>query len=83
MNITITINIDWMKVQEKTVELNTIHKVKPSIQYNPINIKRIYYKKSDPQYHRKTYKPLCIKPISKTLISDMIVKQEPLLDLDF
>lgn len=47
------------------------------IQYNPnFNIKRKYYKKGDPEYHRK---PL-IKTVLKSLKSDKTVKQEPLLE---
>lgn len=70
MLITITIEL-----KEKAEKLNTVHKVQPPIQYNPINIKRIYYKKWDPEYHRKP-----TKKALKTLKSDKIVKQEPLLD---
>lgn len=68
----IIINIE---LTEKGVELKTAPIIKHPIQYNPINIKRIYYKKTDPQYHRKP-----IKRALKTLRSDKTVIQEPLLD---
>lgn len=68
----IIINIE---LTEKGVELKTAPIIQHPIQYNPINIKRIYYKKTDPQYHRKP-----IKRASKTLRSDKTVIQEPLLD---
>ena len=60
---------------EKGEDLKTIPINQPPIQYNPINIKRTYLKKTDPQYHRKP-----IKKALKTSIFDKIVKQEPLLD---
>lgn len=56
--------------EEKTIPIN-----QAPIQYNEIPIKRIYYNKTDPQYHRR--------PIKKALKSSKlykIVKQEPLLD---
>lgn len=60
---------------EKGENLKTAPIKNPPIQYNPIDIKRKYYKKWDPEYHRKPF-----KPISKFLKSDKTVKQEPLLD---
>lgn len=60
---------------EKGEDLKTIPTNQHPIQYNAFNIKRIYYKKTDPQYHRKP-----IKKALKSSISDMIVRQEPLLD---
>lgn len=61
---------------EKGEEIKTAPIDQHPIQYNTIDIKRKYYKKGDPEYHRK---PL-IKTISKTSRSDKIVKQEPLLE---
>ena len=60
---------------EKEYEYKTAPNINTPIQYNPIDIKRKYYKKWDPEYHRKPF-----KPISKFLKSDKTVKQEPLLD---
>lgn len=60
---------------EKGEHIQTIPVNEPLIQYNPIQIKRIYHKKWDPEYQRK--------PIKKALKSSKlsrIVKQEPLLD---
>ena len=69
--------IDWIEIIiEKEYDNMTIPNIHTPIQYNPINIKRKYYKKWEPEYHRKQ-----TKPISKFLKSDKIVKQEPLLDL--
>lgn len=68
--ITITIQIN-----EKEFNVATVQQDQTPIQYNPISIKRKYYKKWDPEYHRKP-----TKPISKILRSDKTVKQEPLLD---
>ena len=69
---------------EKGEEIKTAPKVQHPIQYNEINLKRRYYKKGDPEYHKRQTRPL-YKPtqVSKTLIQNKIVKQEPLLDLDF
>lgn len=81
MIITIDTNTGQIKIDYKNqlIEKEYIEKTIPSlntpIQYNQIDIKRKYYKKSDPQYHRKT-----TKPISKFLKFDRIVKQEPLLE---
>ncbi len=61
--------------QEKGNKEKTIPNLDTPIQYNPINIKRIYLKKTDPGYHRKP-----IKKVSKISKFDRIVKQEPLLD---
>lgn len=72
----IIINIDWYKI---IIEKENIQKTAPDIHspihYNEIDIKRKYYKKTDPEYHRRS-----TKPISKFLKSDKTVKQEPLLD---
>ena len=70
---------------EKGEEIKTAPIDQHPIQYNPINIKRKYYKKWDPEYNRKITKwPIC-KPtiIAKSLKFDKIVKQEPLLDLNY
>lgn len=76
MNNRIEIIIDWYKIIiEKEYIEKTIPSLNTPIQYNQIDIKRKYYKKSDPQYHRKQ-----TKPISKFSKSDKIVKQEPLLE---
>ena len=73
----IIINIEWYKIIiEKEIIQKTAPDIQPPIQYNEINIKRKYYKKTDPEYHRRS-----TKPISKFLKSDKTVKQEPLLDL--
>lgn len=63
-------------VIEKGEELKTAPINQLPIQYNPIDIKRKYYKKTDKEYHRK---PI-IKRALKTSKSGKIVKQEPLLD---
>ena len=70
MLITFTIEL-----QEKGSQLKIVPETEIPIQYNPINIKRKYYKKTDKEYHRKP-----IKRVSKTSIFDKVVKQEPLLD---
>lgn len=68
--------IEWIEIIiEKDVNIMTAPIDQHPIQYNPINIKRKYYKKGDPEYHRTP-----TKPISKFLKSDKTVKQEPLLD---
>lgn len=68
---------------EKGEEYKTVPNVQLPIQYNEINIKRKYYKKWDPEYHKRPTKPLCKIPktISKTSEFHKTVKQEPLLDL--
>jgi len=86
MNKRIELNIDWIRIIiEKGEEIKTIPVIQHPIQYNPINIKRKYYKKSDPEYHRKPVKGSVYKPkqFLKTLKSDKIVKQEPLLDFHY
>lgn len=70
---------------EKGEDLKTIPTNQHPIQYNKIELKRKYYKKTDEQYHRKplkgsTYKT---KTILKTSQFNKIVKQEPLLDQDY
>lgn len=83
-NITITIN-GYKITIEKEEEIKTAPIIQPPIQYNKIDIKRKYYKKWDPEYHRKkvpgTIYKRNIKTISKSLEFDKTVKQEPLLDL--
>lgn len=72
----IKIIIKWIKIIiEKEYSNKTAPNTNTPIQYNQINIKRKYYKKWDPEYHRKP-----IKTILKFLKSDKTVKQEPLLD---
>jgi len=86
MNKRIEINIEGIRIIiEKGEEIKTIPEIQHPIQYNPINIKRKYYKKSDPEYHRKQVKGSVYKTktILKTLKSDKIVKQEPLLDFHY
>jgi len=84
-NYTITIE------QEKEVNLNDTYKDQlpkssTNILNNNIQIKRIYYKKGDPNYHRSPigYSKERIKNwttlISKFSKFDKIVKQEPLPD---
>ena len=73
----ITITIEGIKIIiEKGEPLKTAPIEEHPIQYNLIDIKRKYYKKTDPQYHRK--------PTTKRALmfskSDKTVKQEPLLD---
>lgn len=77
MIITIDTNTGIVKIdqQEKGLKEKTIPNLNTPIQYNPINIKRVYLKKTDPGYHRKP-----IKKVSKILKFDRIVKQEPLLE---
>lgn len=78
-NKQIVLIIDWIKIIiEKGEEISTIPKSQHPIQYNPIDIKRKYYKKTDPEYHRKP-----TKQFSKFLKPDKIVKQEPLLHFDY
>ena len=60
---------------EKGEEVMTAPINQLPIQYNPIDITRKYYKKTDKEYHRKP-----IKRALKISKSDKIVKQEPLLD---
>lgn len=60
---------------EKGEEVKTAPINQLPIQYNPIDIKRKYYKKTDKEYKRKP-----IKRALKISKSDKIVKQEPLLD---
>lgn len=68
--------IDWIEITiEKEYDNKTIPNIHTPIHYNNYDIKRKYYKKWDPEYHRKP-----TKTISKFLKSDKIVKQEPLLD---
>lgn len=76
MNRPIIINIEWYKIIiEKEYNEKTIPSQYTPIQYNQIDIKRKYYKKTDPEYHRKP-----LKKSLKISKSDKIVKQEPLLE---
>ena len=85
MLITIDTNTGEIKInsqielKEKVKNLKTAPINNPPIQYNQIDIKRKYYKKWDPEYHRKPYKSITKKTLN-FLISDKIVKQEPLLE---
>jgi len=81
MKIIIDTNTGIIEI-EKGEELKTIPTTQHPIQYNEINIKRKYHKKTDTEYHRKPLKGSLMK-VSKFLKSDKIVKQEPLLDLNF
>lgn len=69
--------IDWIEIIiEKEYQQKTAPIINTPIQYHDFDIKRKYYKKWDPEYHRK--------PIKQALMSsksDKTVKQEPLLDL--
>lgn len=58
MLITIDTNTGIIKInqQEKGNKEKTIPNLNTPIQYNPIKIKRIYLKKTDPGYHRKPIK---------------------------
>ena len=83
MDKPIIITINWIKIIiEKGEEIKTAPKSQHPIQYNPIDIKRKYYKKGDPEYHRKPLKRNT-KLISKSLRSDKTVIQEPLLDFHY
>lgn len=74
----ITITIEGIRIIiEKGEPLMTAPIEEHPIQYNLIDIKRKYYKKTDPQYHRKP----TTKRALKSSISDKTVRQEPLLDL--
>ena len=77
MIITITIDTDNNKfnIIEKGEEKKTIPTKQLPIQYNEYDIRRKYYKKCDPEYHRK---PNLISKFSKF---GRIVKQEPLLEI--
>lgn len=85
MLITIDTNTGEIKInsqfelKEKVKNLKTAPINNPPIQYNPINLKRKYYKKGDPEYHRKPIKSITKKALN-FLISDKIVRQEPLLE---
>ena len=72
----ITITIEGIRIIiEKGELLKTAPIEEHPIQYNAINIKRKYYHKWDINYRRKPSKKAL-----KSLKSDTIVKQEPLLD---
>lgn len=75
MIIIIDTNSGIIEINEKEWNYKTIPDNNTPIQYNPINIKRKYYKKTDPEYHRKP-----ITKVSNFLKSDKIVKQVTLLD---
>ena len=76
MIITIDTNTGFIEIK-KEWQYKTIPDKDTPIQYHQINIHRKYFKKWDPEYHRK--------PLTKTALKsskfDRIVKQEPLLDL--
>lgn len=74
-NITITIN-GYKITIEKEEEIKTAPVIQPQIQYNEINIKRKYYKKTD----QSIYKTNSILKSSK---HHNFVKQEPSLDLHY
>ena len=88
MDKPIIIEIDWIKIIiEKGEERKTAPKFQPPIQYNTLNIKRKYYKKTDPMYHRnpngfsiQRQQIGITKTTSKFLKFDKTVQQEPLLD---
>lgn len=83
MNKQITIIIEWIKIIiEKGEEIKTIPINQHPIQYNNFDIKRKYYKKTDPEYHRKPLK-WSIKPSLKFSKFDNFVQQEPLLHSDY
>lgn len=79
MIITIDTNTGLININSEITEKEWKYKTIPDnntpIQYNLIDIKRKYYKKTDPEYHRKP-----IMKASNFLKFDKIVKQEPLLD---
>ena len=79
----IEIIINWYKIIIEKGEIiqDDPNKLNLPIQYNPIDIKRKYYKKTDKEYHRKPLKGST--KFSKFLKSDKIVTQEPLLDLNY
>lgn len=83
-NITITIN-GYKITIEKEEEIKTAPVIQPQIQYNEINIKRKYYKKTDPEYKRKQVPGSIYKTnsILKSSEHHNFVKQEPLLDLHY
>lgn len=81
MIITIDTNkwIIEINLQEKGINEKTIPNHNTPFQYNPINIKRKYYKKNDPQYKRRPLQKT-IKKVLEISKFDRIVKQEPLLE---
>lgn len=77
-----------IKQNEKEKIQKTAPNVRSPIQYNKLDIKRKYYNKNDPEYHRNDIwfsiqrkQSGLTKTTSKSLKFDKIVKQEPLLDL--
>lgn len=70
--------ITWIIEIEKGEEIKTAPIDQHPIQYNQLDITRKYYKKWDPEYHRKP-----LKKSLKTLRSDKTVIQEPLLDFHY
>lgn len=83
----IIINIEWIKIIiEKGEEIKTIPEIQHPIQYNwNFSIKRKYYKKTDKEYQRRKTSPRCRIPkiIWEFWEYHTIVKQEPLLDLNY
>lgn len=86
MNKPIIINIDWYKIIiEKEDNLNLRPELNNlPIKYNPIDIKRKYYKKWEQGYNRnpiwQSKERQRINLISNFSKFDKTVKQEPLLD---
>lgn len=86
MIITINTNTGEIKIHSENELKEKVEKIKtapinnPPIQYNQLDIKRKYYKKWDPEYHRKPIQRTIFKKVSNFLISDKVVKQEPLLE---
>lgn len=82
MIITIDTNTGLININSEILEKEWNYKTIPDnntpIQYNLIDIKRKYYKKWDPEYHRKP-----IKKAWEFSKLNRIVKQEPLLDLHY
>lgn len=80
MIITIDTNTEKIEIK-KDEKIKTVPVLNHPPKYNNISIKRIYYKKTDPEYHRKKTFPITTKKASTFLISGKTVKQAPLLDL--
>ena len=59
---------------------NATHPYKETpIQYNEIDITRKYYKKNE-EWYKRVFKNITPKKVLKSLKSDKVVIQEPLLD---
>lgn len=91
MIITINTITGIIQIIEKEEKIKTAPKFDPPIQYHEKSIKRKYYKKWDPEYHRnkiwlwKIRQDLNIitKRASRILTPHKTVIQAQLLDLDF